>query len=391
MVETTGAWTMFHSRDELFDYLKGHSLMSENAEVPKPLQYTGAYTCEPVPCQAVGYVSDNCVVIEIDGKLHCIDPTYLAEMQSPAEKIEREKGKSVTRPVDSFTVLDIETTGFNPSVDQIIEISAIKYRNGKEVGCFSHLVCPDQIISKRISALTGISPAMVANQPKIGEIIPKFLDFVDDDIIVGHNVSFDINFIYDNALRLEGRVFRNDYIDTCRIARKALPDLRNHKLSTLVDYFKIDELPTHRAEDDCRATAALYFRLRELNPKKSDSKPNAKRSDSNLKITDIQPSIEVDPTSPIYGKSFVFTGELSIAREVAWQTVVDMGGVLKSSVSGKTDYLIVGEQDLSIVGTDGRSTKERRAAELNSSGKGSITILDEEEFFKLLGKEVVSV
>ena len=95
-------------------------------------------------------------------------------------------------------------------------------------------------------------------------VLKNFKDFLGDDIIVGHNVNFDINFIYDSMKKNLGRNLTNDYVDTLRIARKVLPHLKHHKLDDLIKYFNLVERNEHRALNDCILTNQVYIRLGEL-------------------------------------------------------------------------------------------------------------------------------
>ena len=119
------------------------------------------------------------------------------------------KGNSKIELVNDYIVLDIETTGLDPEFDEIIEIGAIKVINGKIVDEFSELVKPSNAITPFISSLTGITNDMLKTAKNINQVLPKFLDFVKDMTIVGHNVNFDINFIYDYTLYISNSLKSN--------------------------------------------------------------------------------------------------------------------------------------------------------------------------------------
>lgn len=110
------------------------------------------------------------------------------------------KGKSLIEIPNKYIAFDIETTGLDPMYDEIIEIGAIKIEDGKEIETFSTLIKPEYEIDEFITELTGITNEMVMDAPKINEVLPKFMDFIKDSIILGYNVNFDINFIYDNLI-----------------------------------------------------------------------------------------------------------------------------------------------------------------------------------------------
>lgn len=158
-------------------------------------------------------------------------------------------GKSIiTFPAD-YTVLDLETTGLNPKSDLIIEFAAVKVRDGKVIDTFQSLCDPGFPIPPQIEMITGITTEMVRSAPNPRSILPDFLDFVGDDIIVGHNVLFDVRFISASA-----GTFLNPYIDTMRIFRKLHPLLPHHRLSDMVDFYGKNNESAHRALSDCLAT-----------------------------------------------------------------------------------------------------------------------------------------
>lgn len=174
-----------------------------------------------------------------------------------------EKGNSLLLFPSSFVVFDIETTGLDPASNEIIEIGAIKVIDNKVIDTFQVLIKPVYEISPFITNLTGITNEMVESASNIESVLPDFMDFVEDLILVGHNVNFDINFIYDNLIRLGYPPLKNDFIDTLRVARKYLPMLRNHRLGDLAEYYMIDTKGSHRALKDVEMTLAVFYRLKE--------------------------------------------------------------------------------------------------------------------------------
>ena len=117
-------------------------------------------------------------------------------------KTKREKGKLTREWLDNYVVIDIETTGLTPLYDEIIEFAAIKIENDSIVDSYSTLIKPSQPISSFITSLTGITNELVENAPKIENVIDNIISFIADKTIVGHNVSFDINFLYDNIYEI---------------------------------------------------------------------------------------------------------------------------------------------------------------------------------------------
>ena len=158
---------------------------------------------------------------------------------------------------DGFIVFDIETTGFSAKNDAITEIGAVKVVNGEIVDRFSTFVNPKRPIPFRIEELTHISDAMVVNAPVIEEVLPKFLDFCEDYIIVAHNAGFDTGFIRENAKRINTE-YNPSIIDTVAMARLLLPDLNRFKLDTVCKALNISLEGHHRAVNDAEATAQIW-------------------------------------------------------------------------------------------------------------------------------------
>lgn len=160
---------------------------------------------------------------------------------------------------DEFIVLDFETTGLDPTTDKIIEVSALKYKDGILIDEFHTLINPKIKIPHEITEINGITNAIVKNKPTIEEILPKLLDFIGELPIVAHNAPFDAKFLKYNVLRHYGEDnINNTFIDTLAIARKLFPNLRNHKLETIKKHLKMD-VDSHRAYDDTLVTAQIYL------------------------------------------------------------------------------------------------------------------------------------
>lgn len=170
----------------------------------------------------------------------------------------RIKGESLLTFPEDYTVIDIETNGLNSNIDDIIELSAIRVRKDKIEKTFTKLIKPQRPVGGFISRLTGITNSMLANELAIDEILPEYLDFIGKDIVLGHNVNFDINFIYDKSMKHFNKAFSNSFVDTLKIARKLKLDCENHKLKTLADYYNIKQGRMHRGLEDCRITFEVY-------------------------------------------------------------------------------------------------------------------------------------
>ena len=190
-------------------------------------------------------------------------------MISTIRRTERQKGNSLLGNYDEYVIIDIETTGLDPQKDKIIELAGIKIKNNKIVEEYSSLINPEMIISNFITELTGIDNYMVCKEPTIEIELKNFLNFIGNSLVIGHNVNFDINFIYDNALKYYNKIFENNYLDTLKLSRKLL-NLENHKLKTLSEAFNIDYKNAHRALRDCYITFNVYNKLKELNHNNDD-------------------------------------------------------------------------------------------------------------------------
>ena len=171
-----------------------------------------------------------------------------------------DKGHSLIKVLGDYTVLDIETTSLDSFHGEIIEISALKVREKKKVASFSELIHIDHEIGYFTTRLTGITQEMLEEGKDLEEVLIHFKEFLGNDIIVGHNVNFDIDFIYDAMEEVLGCSLSNDYVDTLRLSRKLLPDLKHHKLDDLIAYFHLPKRKEHRALNDCLLTNEVYLR-----------------------------------------------------------------------------------------------------------------------------------
>ncbi|HIZ81176.1 MAG TPA: 3'-5' exonuclease [Candidatus Mediterraneibacter pullistercoris] len=160
----------------------------------------------------------------------------------------------------SYIAFDVETTGLNPLENEIIEIGALKVRNGKVAERFMEFIKPTVSLSPSITSLTGITDDMLAEARTRCQVIPDFLDFCGNDVLIGHNVSFDYSFMKCSAAA-DGLIFEKMGIDTLKIAQKVHSDLDSKSLGSLCSYYHIDNRSAHRAYHDALATAKLYQTL----------------------------------------------------------------------------------------------------------------------------------
>jgi DNA polymerase III epsilon subunit family exonuclease len=161
-----------------------------------------------------------------------------------------------------FVVFDLETTGAKAPPCRVTEIGAYRVRNGSVAEAFHTLINPETAIPPFITSLTGISNEMVAEAPVFRDVASRFLEFIGDSVLVAHNAHFDMGFLNHEI----GRVYEdyrvwNPSLCTVQLSRKLLPNIENHKLNTVANYFSIELLNHHRASDDAKATAHIFVNL----------------------------------------------------------------------------------------------------------------------------------
>lgn len=152
--------------------------------------------------------------------------------------------------------LDLETTGLDPHQDAILEIAAVRFRDGELIEEFSTLVDPERPIPALVTQITGLTDADVIGAPRIVRVLPQFMAFVGNAPIIAHNISSDVGF-----LGKVGALQANLRLDTYELAATLLPDAPRYTLSALAGFVGVDLMRAHRALDDARATALLYWHL----------------------------------------------------------------------------------------------------------------------------------
>ena len=321
------------------------------------------------------------LLMSIDGAIESVSDARQA--------LRREhKGKSILELANSFVVLDFETTGLDPAFDEVLEIGAIKVLDGDVVDEYSTLIKPEYPIGEFITGLTGITDDMVKDAPAMEAALPDLLSFIGDSVIVGHNIHFDINFLYDNCIYHLDKPFANDFIDTMRIARNAFKDVRGYKLKDLAVYFGIEDMPHHRAKRDCRCTLEVYNRMRShLIENNIDLVALNKANVSGVRAKDITAATtDFNENNPFYNKVCVFTGTLDkMQRKDAMQLVADLGGVCADNITKKTNFLILGATDYNK-SKDGKSNKHKKAEQYQLAGL-DIEVISENVFYDMLNEQ----
>lgn len=312
-----------------------------------------------------------------------------------------------------FIAIDFETANSKMSSACSIGIAAVE--NGKVVETYYSLLNPyNQSFNSRNVAIHGITRGMVEDSPTLDELVPKLSQYFDEHIpVVAHNAHFDMsvlkasssielpNLIYvdsigiasnmisggksleycANALSIEMNNHHNAADDATVCAEIVLKGMCSKNCATLWEYIAKTPLLTVHYFNDLKAQRYISSH----NPAKA---ANYAKWAKDSKV-EIKPTVGViNENGALYGKNIVFTGELSIDRNEAKQIAVNAGAIIKSGVSRKTDYLVVGVQDKAIVGEDGLSSKEEKAYELNEAGAANIVFLNEEQFLELAKSEV---
>ena len=174
--------------------------------------------------------------------------------------VDNEKGQSLR---DEYVVFDLETTGFSSEHDKIIEIGAVRVKNGKISEKYSTFVNPERKIPERITELTSITDDMVKDAPVIEKVLPDFLKFIGDNALVAHNAGFDHGFIRQKA---KDQGIETDFtvVDTVGLARVLFPELAKYKLDNIAKKLKISLENHHRAVDDAGATAEIFEKFVEM-------------------------------------------------------------------------------------------------------------------------------
>ena len=305
----------------------------------------------------------------------------LDELLSSKKKFGK-KTNYVKQIVGDYCVLDTETTGLSAYYNEIIEIGILRVRNNKIVDQYSQLIHPEYEIDEFITELTGITNEMVAGMPSILDVKTDVLNFIGDDVIVGHNTSFDIRFL---NIGFETEL-SNPYIDTMQFARKLYPEMEHHRLSDLCSYLNLSN-SAHRSIADCIATKELYDSIKATMAEKGLCIKDLWKHDSgkSIDINSITPDVvEINEDSFFYGKHVVFTGKLErMVRQDAMQIVVNLGGILDKGVTKDTNCLILGNNDYNSILKGEKSAKHKKAEKLKLAGQ-DIEIIDEFTFYDIL-------
>jgi len=203
-------------------------------------------------------IANHCVSPDEDFKiLYGVEGYFVDDLK---DLILNDKGQSID---SEYVVFDIETTGLSPKFNKIIEIGAVRIKEGKIVDTFSKFVNPEVPIPYSITKLTSINDSMVLSAPTIEQVLPEFFDYIGDAVLVAHNASFDTGFIKEFAKR-QGLEFDFTIVDTLSLAHILVPELGKYTLDRLCKQFNVSLENHHRACDDADATARIFLKMLDM-------------------------------------------------------------------------------------------------------------------------------
>lgn len=258
------------------------------------------------------------------------------------------KGESVLCLPWDYTVVDTETTGLSTESCCLIEVSALRVREGRVAAEFSTLIRPpwrevqkngqwqQGYVDDFIQGLTGITDEMLEGAPLPEEALPQVEDFLGRDLLLGHNVGFDTAFLYDSFQKYLGRPLGNNSLDQLRLARKLLPQLPHHRLGDVAAALGVPYEGAHRALADCWITYGCYEKLRALALSQGTEEEFLQRFEKKKPPKPRYPGV---PGHPFYQKTLVLTGSLDTPQNR--EAVLRAGGKVGKEVAAGVDFVAI--------------------------------------------------
>lgn len=302
----------------------------------------------------------------------------------------------------SYVALDVETA--NSFRGSICSIGLVKFQDGEVIDSFYSLINPEEEFDEFNIFIHGIMPDDVIGSPTFPEIRQKIVDFIGTDIVVAHFAQFDMGALKDAYQKYHLEFDNIEYICSYRLAKAALPGQLNYKLKRLAKNLNL-ELNHHNALSDAQACGFILEHilstnsfseldtfLKEFRYDKTGllgQRSFKRRKDARYKENLIYKPTEeekaaMNPDHYFYGLYFCFTGKLErMTRKEANKAVALVGGIPEKGVTQRTNILVIGEQDWRVVGTDGLSSKMKKAQSLLEKGQ-DIEIMTENDFIKFL-------
>lgn len=259
----------------------------------------------------------------------------------------RHKGKEIIDFISDYTLIDIETTGLSPFRDRITELGGIKVRDGEVVDKYSHLIKYPQknTVPAFITKLNGITQEMIEKDGiPVKEAIHDFREFIGDDVIIGYNINFDLNFVYDLAKKYNEVELNNDYVDVFRLARAFYPNERHNRLLDCMQRIGIAQIEQHRGLDDSLDTKKVYDYFHENFTNEMFDVAKSQIKDVNL-VNDKLEACQVSFRNPLNFKKVVLSGNLHFEVAEMEKVISNMNGQIQEIVDSNTDYLVMGDHD----------------------------------------------
>lgn len=392
------SWQPFSSEEERLDYLKEHKLAPKGAKSPKTLFYSGLFAEGTELCTAEGTAGAVGLVVQVGEEFHCIHPDYLLEMQkgtgrSRERSAEPRAKKTAFKPAGvDFVAIDFETATSGYESACALGIAVVEGLRVTQT--WYHLLQPPHNRYEEANVrVHGITPSQTADAPTLDQVWPEISHFFEGNLVVAHNARFDTS-VLRQSLRSSGDIPNFKWADSVQMARHIVPG--RHGLDACCAYFGIPLEHHHNALDDAVACANVAIHcaravgcesvramIRQERFSQTDfhqrSSYNRYQSKS-VRLSEVKATVEqFDLTHPLYQKTLVFTGDLSVDRAQAVQMAVNKGAVVKSGVSGKTQVVVLGRREPGAP----MSSKEKKARELLARGQ-DIQLLEEEEFLALV-------
>lgn len=264
------------------------------------------------------------------------------------EKI-RAKGMEKPGFPENYTLIDVETTGLSPYRNRITEMGALKVRHGETVATFSELVkFPDSNkVPAFLTRMNGIDEESIEKDGKpVDQAISEYRQFIGSDVIVGYNVNFDLNFVYDLTLKYNLPILSNDYVDVLRLARSYYVNERHNRLIDCMQRMGISESQEHRGLDDCLDTKEVFDEFHKRF--KQDHMLRAHESVKSVDLGQLWPPMVRQTQvfrSPFKNKNVVITGDLSLDKNELTVAIENLGGFVQEAVDDDTDFVLTGDGD----------------------------------------------
>lgn len=297
-----------------------------------------------------------------------------------AEEKLRHKGKERPEFLKDYTLIDIETTGLYPSRDHVTEMGGIKVRNNEVVAKYSQLVkYPDRNhVPSFITKLNGITETKILQDGlMVDQAIKEFRKFIADDIIVGYNINFDLNFIYDLTQKYNLPTLNNDYVDVLRFARLFYPRQKNR----LIDCMKragIAQVEQHRGLDDSLDTKKVYDDFAKNASPEIVEKAGRQIKNFSLTEDELMPW-QLGFSNPVKNKTIALSPNLAMNQHDITSLIYNLSGEVSREVTGLCDYLLVADSEF----FDQNNPQIETLTQLNHQG-AAIKKLSETFFLSML-------